>query len=355
MSLSTDNVGELRVPRETVNDDLVTIQRWTRRPGEKVQAGDVVAILETSKAALEIEADRDGYVEVIFPESAEVPVGELIGRILPAPIEPSEQSKPAEPPPGDNGAPHVAISLKAQRLMDQHNVDAGVFAGRGLRLVRESDVIKYLEELVASDQPPKPRPAKQQLAAAETEAQLAARIRQTKWKKRGILGDIKASASERGRGIVWLMFNYVWRNWVLGLMARVAPRGIINTIHRWRGVKVGADCFIDPSAVLETAYPELITVGNDVRITVNCVIMTHIKASQYLRDTGIMPATFRPVRLMDHCFIGVNSTIMPGVTVGEAAVVASGSVVVGDVPPYTMVAGNPARVVKRFPRPDAKE
>ena len=45
--------------------------------------------------------------------------------------------------------------------------------------------------------------------------------------------------------------------------------------------------------------------------------------------------------------------IMPGVTVGKAAVVASGAVVLGDVPPYTMVAGNPARVIRRFPRPMA--
>jgi acetyltransferase-like isoleucine patch superfamily enzyme len=355
VSPSTESVGELRVPRETVNDDLVTIQRWTLRHGESVHAGDVVAIIETSKAAVEIEADRDGYIETICPEGAEVAVGELIGRIQPAPTEPGQRRETSQPPAGDNGAPLVTISVKAQRLMDQHNVDAAVFAGRGLRLVRESDVIKYLEELVASNQPPKAKPASQQLAAAETEAQLASRLRQAKWKKRGIFGDIKASAGERGRSIVWLMFNYIWRNWMLGLMARVAPRGMINTIHRWRGVKVGADCFIDPSAVLETAYPELITIGNDVLITVNCVIMTHIKASQYLRDTGIMPAVFKPVKLMDHCFIGVNSTIMPGVTVGEAAVVASGSVVVGNVPPYTMVAGNPAKVVKRFPRPDAKE
>jgi acetyltransferase-like isoleucine patch superfamily enzyme len=59
----------------------------------------------------------------------------------------------------------------------------------------------------------------------------------------------------------------------------------------------------------------------------------------------------KPVRLEDHCFIGVNSVIMPGVTVGKAAVVASGAVVITNVPPYTMVAGNPAKVVKTFRKP----
>lgn len=59
----------------------------------------------------------------------------------------------------------------------------------------------------------------------------------------------------------------------------------------------------------------------------------------------------QPVVIEDHCFIGVNSVIMPGVTVGKAAVVASGAVVVTSVPPYTMVAGNPAKVVKTFRKP----
>lgn len=61
----------------------------------------------------------------------------------------------------------------------------------------------------------------------------------------------------------------------------------------------------------------------------------------------------QPEVLEDHtiCFIGVNSVIMPGVTVGKAAVVASGAVVITSVPPYTMVAGNPAKVVKTFRKP----
>jgi acetyltransferase-like isoleucine patch superfamily enzyme len=44
----------------------------------------------------------------------------------------------------------------------------------------------------------------------------------------------------------------------------------------------------------------------------------------------------------------VNAVILPGVNVGRAAVVASGAVVSADVPPLTMVAGNPAKVVRRF-------
>ncbi len=54
----------------------------------------------------------------------------------------------------------------------------------------------------------------------------------------------------------------------------------------------------------------------------------------------------RPVTIKKDAWIGANTTILPGVTVGEGAVVASASVVTKDVPPHTVVAGNPARIIK---------
>jgi acetyltransferase-like isoleucine patch superfamily enzyme len=163
--------------------------------------------------------------------------------------------------------------------------------------------------------------------------------------------DARASASERSRGIPWLVWNYIWRNWFLGNLLRWAPRFATLAIHRARGVKVGLGCFIDPSAIMETAFPENISIGDDVRIAAAAVIMTHIKPPHYLRQTGIMDSVIKPVRIEDHVFIGVSAVLAPGVVVGKAAVVANGAVVVNNVPPFTMVAGNPAAVVKRFTKP----
>jgi maltose O-acetyltransferase len=54
----------------------------------------------------------------------------------------------------------------------------------------------------------------------------------------------------------------------------------------------------------------------------------------------------RPVRIGSRCFIGGGSTILPGVTIGDESIVGGGAVVFDDVPPRTVVGGNPARIVK---------
>lgn len=413
MTSSTSTMlAEIRVPRETVNDDVVTVQDWHAKSGDVVKVKQLVCSIETSKAVLEVEAEAEGYLDIIHPKGAEVPIGELIGRVLSEAPASATSASAAPAPSNGNGVAHAApvkssnrlrdrmearrteggageqtpvvarpvayapgssstihefpagamasqtISKKAQRLIDEHGLDAKtIFGGQGL--VREIDVIHYLEQkteqrMQASPAPVSPAEEAKSEAVPEPRAQ-AAKVNSayTPGKSKGLLGDAAASAKDRGnKSVIWLAWNYIWRNWTLGHLVRIAPRGVILTLHKWRGVKMGQDVFIDPTAIVETAFPENITIGNDVRITAGCVIMSHIKAPHYLRETGLVPVVLKPVVLEDHCFIGVNSVIMPGVTVGKASVVTSGSVVVNNVPPYTMVQGNPAKVIKHFPKPD---
>jgi acetyltransferase-like isoleucine patch superfamily enzyme len=56
----------------------------------------------------------------------------------------------------------------------------------------------------------------------------------------------------------------------------------------------------------------------------------------------------RPVRICDDAWIGANAMVMRGVTIGEGGVVAAGAVVTKDVPPFSIVAGNPAVLVKEL-------
>lgn len=111
---------------------------------------------------------------------------------------------------------------------------------------------------------------------------------------------------------------------------------------RHLGVKIGENCFIATRAW--SSEPYLVTIGSNVQITRGVMIHTHgggNAARKFLPDFDV----FGKVEIKDWAYIGANSIIMPGVTIGEGALVAAGSVVTKSVAPYTVVGGNPARYI----------
>lgn len=111
---------------------------------------------------------------------------------------------------------------------------------------------------------------------------------------------------------------------------------------RHMGVKIGKQCFINTRHWPSEAY--LITIGNHVQITHNVSIHTH-GGGQAIRQQHPDFDVFGKVVIEDWTYIGAFSQIMPGVTIGEGALVAAGSVVTKSVAPHTVVGGNPARYI----------
>jgi pyruvate/2-oxoglutarate dehydrogenase complex dihydrolipoamide acyltransferase (E2) component len=70
--------AEIRVPRETVNDDVVKVVRWLAREGEVVRPGTPVVEIETSKTVLEVEPPCEGRLHILHAAAAEVPVGAVV-------------------------------------------------------------------------------------------------------------------------------------------------------------------------------------------------------------------------------------------------------------------------------------
>jgi maltose O-acetyltransferase len=89
-----------------------------------------------------------------------------------------------------------------------------------------------------------------------------------------------------------------------------------------------------------------LTVGNHVSISEGVAVFTlgHDPASPEFEKRGA------PVCIGDRVFVGTRAMILPGVTVGEGAVVAAGALVTRDVAPFTMVAGVPAQPIGQRPR-----
>ena len=110
-----------------------------------------------------------------------------------------------------------------------------------------------------------------------------------------------------------------------------------------------------------------VTIGDYTRIGIHCTVIgpvcigSHVNLAQGITVTALnhnftdttqrideQGITTRPIVIADDVWIGANAVILPGITIGEHAVVAAGAVVTTDVPPYSVVGGVPAKVLKRL-------
>ena len=127
-------------------------------------------------------------------------------------------------------------------------------------------------------------------------------------------------------------------------------------------VLIGSNTFMGGSMI---AIAEGLEIGSNVLIAWGCCIVDHNSHALDWRlradDTkgwiqGKKDWThvkIKSVKICDNAWIGFNSIILKGVTIGQGAVVAAGSVVTKNVPPYTVVAGNPARIIRELPQLEA--
>ncbi len=132
----------------------------------------------------------------------------------------------------------------------------------------------------------------------------------------------------------------VARNLILATLARYLPwYGAKNAVYRLMGMRVGKRAAFALMAMVDVVFPELISVGDDSVIGYNTTILCH----EFLVDEW----TRGPVVIGSRVMIGANTTILPGISIGDGAVVAAHSLVNRDVPPGAAVGGVPARSLKK--------
>ena len=121
---------------------------------------------------------------------------------------------------------------------------------------------------------------------------------------------------------------------ILQLIAFHVPgaKSLRVRLHRWRGVKIGQGVWIGYQVLLDTSHPDLISVGNNVVISIRAMLIAHFRGPE-------------GITIEDDAFIGPGAIILPNVKIGRGAVVTAGSVVSTSVPPMTLVQGNPARPI----------
>lgn len=123
---------------------------------------------------------------------------------------------------------------------------------------------------------------------------------------------------------------------------------LITAAHRSQGVKfngkpdyIHQDAYLDPTGGL--------TIGQDVVISTRVVILTHdwsfLKRTKSLRKKNV--SAFRPVCIGSNSFIGAGAIVLPGTKIGINCIIGAGAVVKGDIDDYSIVIGNPCKVIDK--------
>jgi heptaprenylglycerol acetyltransferase len=149
---------------------------------------------------------------------------------------------------------------------------------------------------------------------------------------------------DTGHGMTVSKLKRFWRN-ILQWPSWFLPwKKLRTTFHRMKGVNIGHNVEIGYMVLIDNRRPELITIEDEVIITTMCVVIAHDLSRKYNEGKEIIGN----VTIKKGAFIGMNTTIMPGVTIGEGSVVAAGSVVTKDIEPFTVYGGVPAKKIRDY-------
>ena len=159
--------------------------------------------------------------------------------------------------------------------------------------------------------------------------------------------------------LIWFALKTMWRRTIFtyaykaDIFEFAYKHHLRPAIWRALGCKVGKRVHIGQQVRLDFGNAERITVEDDVVLANGVTLWYHMRDMKNYR-VGMkpmqLPAKYGDIHLCKGCYIGLNVTILPGVTIGEGAVCFAGCVVTKDVEPYSVVAGIPARAVTTRPQ-----
>ncbi|MCL2597691.1 MAG: acyltransferase [Paludibacter sp.] len=176
----------------------------------------------------------------------------------------------------------------------------------------------------------------------------------TNYVERPFFEALKYTAQEHGytgfmpktRFLYRRFMDYFWQ-----MMSKFVPYSKMRVVlQRWRGVKIGKNVHIGTDVTIDAVYPNFVTIEDGVSLAGQNYILTHNKPLEYHKY--ISESYVAPVFIKKNAWLAVNVTVLPGVTIGEGAIVAAGSIVNKNVPSNTLAAGIPAKVIREFEMKD---
>jgi 2-oxoglutarate dehydrogenase E2 component (dihydrolipoamide succinyltransferase) len=149
-------MGDVVIPRLNATDDVYVLVEWVAPTGAQVAEGDVVAMIETSKATTDLVASEKGYLEHRIAGQTECAPGQVVAvltAIRPGTVDPAQERGPEPvsfppPPPEPRSLPPAGplLTRPAQELMREHGIPVQAVAALGRPVIRRTDVETLLAE-----------------------------------------------------------------------------------------------------------------------------------------------------------------------------------------------------------------
>ncbi len=168
------------------------------------------------------------------------------------------------------------------------------------------------------------------------------------------------SEEEYGQVSLWRVVNQFFKNIHLkrlqnkmdwAILEPFAPRKLRPRILKKMGCHVGKDIFVGDHVRIDYSHADLIYIDDHAHITGGCRLLCHqrdLKGYRKGDDAAKLPYKLGEIHIGKGVMIGMETLIMPGVTIGDGAIVGAYSLVTKDIPPYTIATGRPAKIVKEI-------
>lgn len=145
------------------------------------------------------------------------------------------------------------------------------------------------------------------------------------------------------------LLKFFMNSW---LLSPFEPRRLRPWVLKKIGCHIGKHVFIGDNVKIDSGHADLIYIGDYSHITGGCRLLCHQRDLSNYRmhdNASSLPYKLGEIHLGKGVMIGMESLIMPGVSIGDGAIIGAYSLVTKDIPAWTVAVGRPAKVVRSIP------